>query len=242
MAALGVERKLTLIGLAIAAVGIAPVLAGPVSAAWKAAFPEDAVVMDAAQENDPCFSDWILRKGNAALESKLKDGDERQFTRWEREGRIVHMKTVAAQITVHGNTDKAVQIRDVTVTVTDRTDPATGKKAVRQHGCGGGDFNVPEAIAVNLDAIAVGRSVSVLRLQDSPRQKGTAKAALPYGEPIQLPKTITEDDFYSFFLIGMTERAHCSWKAEVTWWDGKETRTASIDNDGVPFRVSSGPA
>ncbi|MFD3652376.1 hypothetical protein [Streptomyces sp. NPDC058620] len=242
MAALGVERKMTLVGLVIAAVGIAPVLAGPVSAAWKAAFPDDAVVLDTAQENDPCFSDWILRRGNAALESKLESGDERQFTRWEREGRIVHWQSVAAQVTVHGNTSKAVQIRDVTITVTDRKGPAAGKKAVRQRGCGGGNFMVPEAIAVNLDAIAVGRSVSVLRLQNSPRQEEAARTGPLYGVPIRLPKTVTEDDFYSFFLIGTTERADCSWRAEITWWDGKETRTARVDNNGTPFRVSSGPA
>lgn len=242
VAALTTEHKLTVAGLVIAAVSAAPVIGGPVAAGWQALFPRDKVALDAQQENDPCFSDWILRAGSTRLEPRLQSGDEREFTRWEREGRILHWESVASEVTIHGTTDEAVQIRDVTFTVTRRSAPASGEKVARQRGCGGGDYNLPDAIAVNLDAMAVGREVSVRTLQQSPRQKEAAKTGAAYGQPMRLPRTLTSDDFYTFYVIGMTEKSDLSWKAEVTWSDGEQTHTSTVDNDGVPFRVSAGPA
>ncbi|WP_329120823.1 hypothetical protein [Streptomyces sp. NBC_01465] len=202
-------------------------------------FPDDAVKLQVHQLDDPCSSDWLVRGSSTGYVKGLEHGDERQFARWEREGRIAHRDFVAALVTVRGNTDNPVRIQDLTVTVTSRSAPLAGTPSPNTRGCGGD--TPPEALGINLDAMAVGREVSLLRLQSSPHQKEAAKAALPFGVPVQLPRTVTDDDYYSLYLIGQTKSSSCTWQARLTWWDGEKTQYTTLDNNGRPFLVTAAP-
>jgi hypothetical protein len=209
--------------------------------AWGKFFPDDSVKLQIQQLDEPCDSDWLIHDDSPGFERSLQNGDKRQFARWAREGRIEHRGFVAALVTLRGNMDKPVRITDLTVTVTSRTAPLTGIRAPNTRGCGG-DGDPPEAIGINLDAMAVGREVPVRRLQLSPHQKEAAAAVKSFGDPVQLPRTVTSDDYYSLYLVGVTKSSSVSWQAHLTWWDGEKTWRTTLDNDGRPFRVTANPS
>lgn len=92
---------------------------------------------------------------------------------------------------------------------------------------------------VNLDSLPLNHPVSVSYLQRSPQQADARKAAKDLGDPISLPRQVTTDGAYSFYLTGRTRAYDCRWIATITWWDGEQQRTERVDDKGEPFRVTS---
>lgn len=208
------------------------------TAAYASLFGEDEISVAVAQGNDPCLARWIVDPRHEGLLSSISGMDERALHRWERERQITRHGTVDASITMRGNTAKAVQIRDLSITVTRRKRPVAGA-VVPPAGCGGGPS--PETLFVDLDSLPVGRAVSGEYLLTSPHQKKARKASAEYNnrKPMSLHRDITMNGTYNLLLVGRTQRHYTEWKATVTWWDGKATHRTTIENDGAPFRVSA---
>ncbi|MGW1666418.1 hypothetical protein [Streptomyces microflavus] len=216
--------------------------AGPLlSSVYDHIFSQDSVVVEADQQNGYCTSTWATLPGNDELLPRLPEADEREIVRWEREQRIVQRQTLRVLIGLRGNTDKAAQLRDVTITVVRRDPLPQGViPDVRTLGCGIGE-EPPEAAGVNLDLLAVGRPVSLNALSGKPGQRAAAKEALDWGKPVSLPHSLNSGEVYSLYLLGRTEAYDVRWKATLTWWDGEKTKTAELDNGGRPFRVMADP-
>ncbi|MFJ6573915.1 hypothetical protein ACIQNU_41630 [Streptomyces sp. NPDC091292] len=202
---------------------------------YEKVFPDHAVALVVEQQDSPCEASWVLLPGEENLRTAMW-GDVRRISRWERDGRIVHANQVLASVSVRGNADKAVVIRDLTLTVVRRDTPAQGS-FFRGGGCGGGEE--PEFLVADLDTLPLNQEVPVSYLRRSPTQKAAREAAEAMGKPVSLPRQVTTDGTYSFSLAGRTQRYDVEWFATVTWWDGEEVRQQRIDNDGRPFRVSA---
>ncbi|MBM7442419.1 hypothetical protein [Streptomyces sp. HB132] len=210
-------------------------------ATYKHLFAQDSVVVGAEQLNGYCTSTWSTLPGNADLLPRLPEADQREIVRWEREQRIVQRQTLRVLLSLRGNTDKAAQLRDVTVTVVRRDPLPEGvRPEVRTLGCGNGE-EPPQAAGINLDLLAVGRPVSLSALRGKPGQRAAAEEALDWGKPVTLPHSLDSGAVYSLFLLGRTESYDVSWKATLTWWDGEKTKSVDLDNDGRPFRVMADP-
>ncbi|MFE0654482.1 hypothetical protein ACFVZH_38730 [Streptomyces sp. NPDC059534] len=199
------------------------------------------MLVDAEQLNGYCVSSWSALPGNDDLLPRLIEADDREVVRWEREQRIVQRQTLRVLISLRGNTDQAAQLRDVTITVVRRDPLPQGLRPDgRTVGCGNGD-ELPQAAGVNLDLLAVGRPVSLSTLRGKPGQRIAAKEALDWGKPVSLPYSLNNGEIYSLFLLGRTESYDVRWKATLTWWDGKKTKSVDVDNAGRPFHVIADP-
>ncbi|MER5362638.1 hypothetical protein [Streptomyces sp. NPDC002785] len=235
--ALDVANQIALGALALSLITLA---VNPLSSAYNNLFGNDTVAIEAKEMDHFCQAEWSVLAGNDQLLPRLANSADKDLARWEQQNRIAHRGLVVSLATVRGNAEKAAVLRDVTITVLRReTLPAGLRAAPKQRGCGGAPR--PEAVGVNLDLLAVGRPVSVTTLAGKPGQRAAAKEAADYGDPVALPHTLTADDVYSLFLIGMTERFDCSWQATFSWWDGEESRETVVNNEGRPFRVIADP-
>ncbi|MFH8568738.1 hypothetical protein [Streptomyces sp. NPDC017993] len=233
-AALGTTNKIAAMGLVIAAV---PVLTPVVTSGYDALFGEDAIVMYTEQSDETCSSFWMVAPGQESLRSSIKPADSRALTRWERESKITHVDTVRSSISIRGNIDQAVQIRDLSITVLRRGRPLPGSPTPTTE-CGA--EQPPEAFYVDLDTLPLHRPVSGSYLMTSPHQREARKANPTYGrKEMSLPRDIDTGSVYDLLLIGATQRHYCEWRATLTWWDGKKVHTTTIDNDGRPFRVTA---
>jgi hypothetical protein len=234
--ALGTGHKLTVVGLVVAGV---PVITPWISAAYDALFGDDAIVMYVEQGDSVCLSNWIVAPGHEDLRKSVHSADDRALSRWERERKLTHSTTVDAFVGVRGNAGKAVQIRDVSITVTRRDKPLAGT-VTEPMGCGGNTG--PQILFVDLDTLPLNRPVPGRYLQNSPQQEDARKAAKEYARDrsaMSLPLTITTGNVYDLLLVGRTKSHYCEWKATLTWWDGEQVHKTAIDNDGAPFRVSA---
>ncbi|MFF9842631.1 hypothetical protein [Streptomyces sp. NPDC013740] len=225
-------NKLALYGLVCAALAYLTPLG---QSLYSTLFPERAIALIVDPGNSPCLSSFVLTPGNEQLKNVIWSSDRRQVGRWESDGRIVHSGDAQIAVTVRGNVDKAAVIRDISLTVVGRSRPVAGE-FVRGGGCGAEDD--PEYLVVDLDTLPLNRAVPVSYLQHSPQQKAAKAAAAELGKPISLPKQVTTDGIYSFFLTGRSQKYDTRWVATVTWWDGEEDHVERIDNSGKPFRVS----
>ncbi|MEU6115913.1 hypothetical protein ABZ840_15480 [Streptomyces sp. NPDC047117] len=235
-AALGAANKIATVGLVIAAV---PVLTPLVTAGYDALFGEEAVAMDVSQADDSCSARYVVPPDQERLRSSVPAAPVRTLTRWEREKKITHLSEVEAAISIRGNLDKAVQIRDLTLTITRRAEPTAGRVAPHVV-CGGN--GIQEVFAVDLDTLPVGRPVSSGYLLTSPHQEAarqTEKQADRHG--LRLPKSIGTSDVYDLLITGRTRSHYTEWRATLTWWDGETLHRTTIDNDGRPFRVTAAP-
>ncbi|WP_432095537.1 hypothetical protein [Streptomyces sp. bgisy100] len=215
-------------------------MAPSLGSAYHRVFAQEPVLVEAEQLNGYCTSTWSTLPGNDDLLPRLPDADKREIVRWEREQRIVQRQTLRVLISLRGNTDKAAQLRDVTVTVVRRDPLPKGVRPdVRTLGCGIGEE--PRAAGVNLDRLAVGRPVSLSALHGKPGQRPAAKEALDWGKPVSLPHSLNSGEIYSLFLLGRTESYDVRWKATLTWWDGEKTESVELDNGGRPFHVMADP-
>ncbi|MCX4679255.1 hypothetical protein OG413_28835 [Streptomyces sp. NBC_01433] len=236
--ALDSANKIALGGLVLAGLAFA---APSLGSAYHHVFAQDSVVVEAKQLNSFCTSTWSTLPGNDDLLPLLPEADTREIVRWERERRIVQRQTLRVLIGLRGNTDKAAQLRDVTITVVSRDPLPTGVRPdVRTLGCGNGE-EPPQAAGINLDLLAVGRPVSLSALRGKPGQRAAAKEALDWGKPVSLPHSLNSGEVYSLFLLGRTENYDVRWKATLTWWDGEKTKSVELDNDGRPFHVMADP-
>ncbi|MGI5470315.1 hypothetical protein [Streptomyces sp. CA-132043] len=161
-AALGAANKIATVGLVIAAV---PVLTPLATAGYDALFGEEAIAMDVSQADDACSAQYVVPPAHEKLRNAVPAAPTRTLTRWEREKRITHLSEVGAAISIRGNLDKAVQIRDLSLTVTHRSEPTAGRLAPHP-GCGGD--GIREVFVVDLDSLPVGRPVSSGYLLTSP--------------------------------------------------------------------------
>ncbi|MGA5868102.1 hypothetical protein [Streptomyces cinereoruber] len=205
---------------------------------YDKAFPKNAVVLLVDVEKNPCMAGWILTPGNEHIKDVLWTSNEGQFARWEKENRIVHSGVVVAGVTARGAIGEAVAVRDISITVTGRGAPVRGT-ATKRGGCGA--LDAPEYLVVDLDGLPLNHPVPISYLQNSPKQNEARKAAAEMGKPITLPRQVTRNGIYSFFLTGRTTRYDTSWIATITWWDGEEEHTQRIDDEGRPIRVSAEP-
>lgn len=204
---------------------------------YRAVFPSSLVALLVEEGDDPCMVDWIVTPGNEHIPEKLTGVDSRKLDRWQQEGRVVHAKVLRAWISVRGNANAAVSIRELSITVVRREDPVAGR--LDPAGPCGGPGDDSEHLVVDLDTLPMGKAVPVRYLQQSPRQKEARGKAAELGNPMTLPHEVTTDDFYSFSLTGRTQQYDCAWYATLTWWDGQEVHHDRIDDDGRPFRVSA---
>lgn len=233
-AGLSWSNRLALYTLVCTAVlGIAPLAA----TVWRAVFDHSPVAILVETRTDPCSTRWLVPPGGEHLLSALPFADTRQYSRWERQGELVHAETVAASVSLRGTIDGAVEIRDISISV-DRRDPPVQGTQPEGIGCGGPDEG-PEYLVVDLDTLPLGREVSASYLQQSEQQSNARETGEVLGGPLRIPRQVTSDDIYSFEIIGRSQRYDCDWHATVTWWDGEEVRQDTIDNDGRPFRVSA---
>ncbi|MFM9368213.1 hypothetical protein [Streptomyces sp. Da 82-17] len=235
---LGAANKIGALGLLVAVVTlVTPWL----TAAYSALFEDDALAVLAEQQNDVCSTRWLTTESHADLAQRVPEITDATRARWQREGKIVHRGQVNASISVRGNMNKAVQLRDVSITVTKRHQP--GALAAAEEGeCGGGSDRKQQVLVVDLDTLPVGQPVSGQYLLTSPHQKAARKAAAEFGRPLlDLPTDVTTSSVYDLVLTGRTQHYTTEWRATLTWWDGKETHTTTIDNEGRPFRVSALP-
>ncbi|MFJ8751944.1 hypothetical protein ACIREO_21825 [Streptomyces sp. NPDC102441] len=234
MGALSVANKIGFAGVVVALLAL---LVPLLTTLWGRWVEEPSVVFRAEPQKGFCQVDWSTLPGNAGLLPQLQDADTRTLTRWERERRIVQRGTNRIMLSLRGNSGMAAQLRDITVTVVRRDPiPAGSRSDPRTPGCGDGSLP-PEAAGVNLDELAVGRPVSVIDILGKPTQQTAAKEALDWGTPVVLPRTLTSDAVYTLWFLGRTDRWDTSWKATLTWWDGKRTQTVQLDDHGSPFRV-----
>ncbi|MGW1836472.1 hypothetical protein [Streptomyces sp. NPDC002067] len=233
--ALNTDRKIAVVGLAL---GIVPLATPLVSAGYDAAFGDPSLVLAAAQDDDTCSTAWRVAPGQEGLRSALPNADPHALTRWERDRKITHLGTVASAISIRGNTGPSVQLRDLSVTVLRRTAPLPGTTQPTVD-CGGGPG--PEIFTVDLDTLPVNRPVSSRYLQNSPHQKGAARelGSRYDREPMRLPVTVSTSEVYDLLVVGRSQARYVEWKATLTWWDGEETHTTTLDNDGTPFRVTA---
>ncbi|MFJ7156153.1 hypothetical protein ACIQUQ_14550 [Streptomyces sp. NPDC101118] len=229
-------NKLTAVGLALALV---PVLTPPVTAAYDSLFGDELSVY-ARPENDACFSRWMIAPGHEDLSKAVLQAStsSRLLDRWERERSITHFAEVGTQISVRGNSDRPVQLRDITITVLRRDAPLPGSPTPSLN-CGG-QFD-PDVLVVDLDTLPVGRPVPVRHLQTSPQQRAAREAAKSRnsGKEISLPVEITDRTYYNLFAAGRSQAHYTEWRATLTWWDGEEEHQTDIGDDGRPFRVSA---
>ncbi|WP_185993909.1 hypothetical protein, partial [Streptomyces benahoarensis] len=228
------DRKIAVVGLVLAAVPLATPL---VSAGYDAVFSDPALVLSAAQNDDTCSTAWRVAPGQDGLRAALPNADVHALTRWERDRKITHLGTVESSVSIRGNLGKAVQLRDLSITVLKRGAalPGTNQPTVD---CGGD--GPPELFYVDLDTLPVNHPVSASYLMTSPHQAAARKAAAQYTrKPMRLPVTVSTSSVYDLKLIGRSQSHYVEWRATLTWWDGEETHTTTLDNDGQPFRVTA---
>ncbi|TGA83950.1 hypothetical protein [Streptomyces sp. MZ04] len=217
---------------------VLPLLIAGVTWLGQSVAPPSPVAMLVEEVVDACSTEWLLTPKGRYLAAGFQGGDDRQLARWQREGLSVHKDAMTVEVSLRGNADKAVEIRDLSLNVTRRGRPVAGTPP-RVMGCGGPES--PERMMVDLDTLPVGRDIPVSYLQRSPHQRAARKAATEYGgELITLPRQVTTDTFYRFELIARTQRFDSEWTATITWWDGEEVHHDRIDNSGRAFRVSAG--
>ncbi|SEE81256.1 hypothetical protein [Jiangella alba] len=232
---LGTGNRLALYALVLTAGGLAVPL---VAAGWTAfTGPSVGVLVD--QSDSACESVWTVPPGNEELAEEVNaNTDARQLTRWARDGRLVHRNDLHAAVSLRSR-ESPIEIRDLSITVLSRTDPATGG-AVGPGGCGGGEIDdEPDFVVVDLDTLPVGAEVPVSYLQTSAQQAEARALADELGEQITLPRTLPAQDYYSFTLVGRTVAYDTEWQATITWWDGEKIHTDVLDDDGRPFRVTA---
>ncbi|RIQ20539.1 hypothetical protein [Jiangella rhizosphaerae] len=231
---LSTGNRLAFYALVLTAVGLlTPLLA----AVWTATTgPGVGLLVD--QDNNGCTSVWTVPARSADLvDDIIANKDNRQLTRWERDGRITHRGTVQADVSIRGG-ETPIELRDLTITVLSRTDPAAGEESTAQ-GCGGeADDDEPDFVVVDLDTLPVGTEVPIGYLQGSDQQQAARAEADRLGEQITLPRTVDARDFYSFTLVGRSTAYDTEWQATITWWDGERVHTDVLDDDGEPFRVT----
>ncbi|MFG2195070.1 hypothetical protein [Streptomyces sp. NPDC048639] len=232
---LGTSNRLALYGLVCAVLAYVTPIG---QAVYDRVSPESAMAFLVEQADSPCFADYILTPGNERLRGVMWSADQRQFPRWQKEGKAVHANRLQVGVNARGNGEKAVAIRDISISVVSRGKPVRG--AYFEGGkCGADGRDLPEYLVVDLDTLPLKQDVPVTYLQHSELQKDARKTAKALGDPITLPHDITQDGVYSFFLTGRTKRFDCEWVATITWWDGEKEHKDRIDNDGRPFRVSA---
>ncbi|RSS64131.1 hypothetical protein EF912_02460 [Streptomyces sp. WAC07061] len=189
--------------------------------------------------NDPCLSDWIITPGHDELGKSMTSATSEMralLDKAEAQGEITHHSTVKAMVTASSSTDRSVQLRDVTITVTRRTEPLPGTY-MRRVPCGD-SFDV--GLYVDLDTLPVGLPVSYRYLQSSPQQAAArAEAAKTNAKDLSLPHTLSKDTYLSMVLTGRSLAHYTEWHATLTWWDGEAVRTTDIKNGTGPFRVSA---
>jgi len=235
---LSTENKIAFVGVLISLIGLAVPLAVQLVHAISRG---DNLSLQITPVNDVCNYSWMVSDGSRELEPRLQTADEDQLVSWIREGQIVRLDRAVAKITLFGAGDRPVRLQDVSFTVTRRAAPVRGVKMVPPGGCGAGGDAPPGAVAVNLDAIAVGRTVSLDTLKASPRQREATNAALHYGQPLDLPATLPTQDYYTFYVVGLTDRYDCSWRAMLTWWDGEKQHRTTVGDHSGDFRVTAEP-
>ncbi|SED83099.1 hypothetical protein [Streptomyces sp. Ag109_O5-10] len=233
---LSAENKIAFAGVLISLVGLAVPLVIQLAQAMSRG---DELSLQITPVNDVCNDSWMVSDGSRELEPRLQTAADDQLVRWIREGRIVRLDRAVARVTLFGAGDRPVRLQDVSFTVTRRAAPVHGVKMVPPGGCGAGGPEPPGAVAVNLDAIAVGRTVSLDTLKASPRQREARTAALHYGQPLDLPATLPTQDYYTFYVVGLTDRYDCSWRATLTWWDGDKQHRTTVGDHSGDFRVTA---
>lgn len=225
--------RIALYGFLIAALAYATPLS---QAIYAKLFPDKAIALVVDPLNSPCAADYLLPPGNEDVKDSLWNSDRRQLNRWVSDGKIIHSESMQVGVSIRGNVDKAVAIRDISITVVERARPAAGTH-MPGGGCGG--LDEPEYLVVDLDSLPVKTSVPVSYLQGSTQQSSARKAAEKLGKSVSLPKQVTADGIYFFFLTGRTQSHDTRWIATVTWWDGEKEHTDRINHHGKPFRVSA---
>ncbi|HWU06353.1 MAG TPA: hypothetical protein VN520_08210 [Streptomyces sp.] len=199
--------------------------------AWQALFPDDPATLLVAPNDQSCLTRWYVADTDAELRSGVNGAaSPEQLTAWRQEGRIAHAGTLEAAVSVHGNAGASVEIRDISVTVTRREELAPGT-VTGPPGCGAGP-DEPAYLAVDLDTLPLNRPVPAAYLLRSPQQKAARRMEEDMGTTVSLPHTVASGDFYSFFLIGHTQRYDTDWRATVTWWDGKEMHSRTVSDPG----------
>ncbi|MFF9477982.1 hypothetical protein [Streptomyces sp. NPDC014733] len=232
------DRKIAVVGLVIAVVPLATPL---VTAAYDAAFGDPALVLSAAQNDDTCSTAWRVAPGQEGLRTALPNADGHALTRWEHDRKITHLGTTESSVSIRGNLGKAVQLRDLSITVLKRGAPLPGTTQPTVD-CGGD--GPPELFYVDLDTLPVNHPVSASYLATSPHQAAAREAAARYSrdrKPMRLPVTVSTSSVYDLKLVGRSQAHYVEWQATLTWWDGEETHTTTLDNDGQPFRVTAEP-
>ncbi|MGP3971448.1 hypothetical protein [Streptomyces sp. 6N223] len=232
---LSTANKFGLYGVLFAAFGVAVPL---VTMLWQWFFPGPSSTLLVEQSHSICTTSWVVSDEDLADGLRLGMTDERQIERWEREGDLVRADGATVAVSLSADTDKPIEIRDLTITVVRRDDPVPGTFQPGG-GCGGeGDDAEPRYLVVDLDTLPLHEEVPVTYLQGSEQQREAREAAEQAGRALTLPYEVSAGGYYSFFLVGRSALHDCDWYATLTWWDGVETHRDVIDDDGRPFRVT----
>lgn len=235
-AALNTSNKFAAIGLLLAVI---PLVTPVVTAGYDALFGDEAIAIDSVQEDGSCTNAYLIAPQHQELRDSVHRSDDRAIGRWERERKITHLSEVHSVVTVRGNDNKAVQLRELSIEVLSRGRPLPGQPAPPAR-CGGP--GPPQIFVVDLDTLPLNRPVPSRYLLTSPQQSAAREEAKRQGRPnLNLPTSVTTSDVFDLLIIGRTQRHYTEWRATLTWWDGEKEHSTTIDNDGRPLRVTAAP-
>jgi hypothetical protein len=141
--------------------------------------------------------------------------------------------SMAAQVSIQGESQRTVTLTGVTFKVHRRVRPPG---AVFEEPCGGAftgrrivadlDMSPPRVIDTNSDPqLAIGQ------------EEGNR----PITKPIRFPWTVSVTNPLLLYLIGSTTTdCYCTWTAELPWVSGARHGTILVDNDGKGYSAAGG--
>lgn len=138
-------------------------------------------------------------------------------------------------ITITGFDERPVTLNSMRIVATEKkSEPLTGVTMENQ--CG--DETVARYAEVDLDA-------------EPPRIVDSSADVVSYGsvdpetdeplrtKPLQFPYTVKNDNTESLLIIANTN-GYVEWHAEFAWSNGEKKGRLTVDQDGEPFKVTSG--
>lgn len=141
--------------------------------------------------------------------------------------------SMAAQVSIQGESQRTVTLTGVTFKVHRRVRPPG---AIFEEPCGGAF--VGRLIVANLDT----SPPRVIDSNSDPQLPlGAQEGGRPVTKPIRFPWTVSVTDPLLLYLIGSTTTdCYCTWTAELPWVSGDRHGTILVNNGGKGYSAAGG--
>jgi hypothetical protein len=135
-------------------------------------------------------------------------------------------------VTVRGGTAQPVVLTGLRVVVTERVESLGGIGLSNQ--CG--DSMDGRILTINLDHRPPSTESDLIE----PADDGSSVAGGTWRTtPLVFPYRVSDTMLETFVIRGVAQTCNCSWRAYLTWSDGKASGETTIDDHGQPFRTAA---